>query len=68
MPRGVWVRDPDRGGTPIPQAVQERTAQRIRSYGERHLQGKSARLEVRFDEVVAVESASFRHGEEPRAS
>ena len=48
MPRGVWVRDPDRGGRPIPPAVQERTAQRIRSYAERHLQEKSTRLEVRF--------------------
>jgi hypothetical protein len=48
MPRGVWVRDPDRGGTPIPKVVQERTAQRLQAYAERHFTGRYTRLGIRF--------------------
>jgi hypothetical protein len=48
IPRGVWVRDPDRGGTPIPKVVQERTAQRLQAYAERHFTGRYTRLGIRF--------------------
>ncbi len=48
MPRGVWVRDPDRGGIPIPKAVQERTTKRIQEYAELHFVGKYTRLGIRF--------------------
>jgi len=48
MLRGVWVCDPDRGGTPIPPTVRERTDERIRSYAERHFRGNYTRLGIRF--------------------
>ena len=49
MPRGrTWVFSPDRGGRRIPEAVQLRTAQRIRRYAERHFAGRYAKLAIRF--------------------
>ena len=48
MPGGGWVRDPNRGGIPIPGAVQERTTTRLQVYAERHFAGKFTRLGIRF--------------------
>lgn len=49
MPRGTtWVFRPDRGGRHIPEAVRQRTAQRIRRYAEQHFAGRYTKLELRF--------------------
>ena len=49
MPRGgQWVFDPGSGGVRIPEAVQRRTAERIRRYAEQHFAGRYRRLDIRF--------------------
>ncbi len=48
MPHRVWDRDPDSGGVPVPAAVRERAAVRIRSHAERHFAGRYTRLDVLF--------------------
>jgi hypothetical protein len=47
MSRG-WVRDPHSGGVKIPEAVRQRTEQRIQSYANAHYAGKFIRIGVRF--------------------
>jgi hypothetical protein len=46
--RKQWVFDPDRGGVRIPEAVQRRTAERIRRYAEEHFAGRYTKLDIRF--------------------
>lgn len=46
--RARWVFDPGRGGKRIPQAVQRRTEERIRSCAEQRFAGRSTRLDIRF--------------------
>ena len=48
MPGGGWVRDPDRGGIPIPPNVQARTTKRLLAHAEQHFAGKYTRLGIRF--------------------
>ncbi len=49
MPRTKrWVFTPDRGGTPIPEPVRRRTAERLRRTAEQHFAGCYTRLEIRF--------------------
>jgi len=43
-----WVFDPDHGGVRVPEAVQRRTAQRLRRYAEEHFAGRFTRLDIRF--------------------
>jgi hypothetical protein len=47
-PRTTWVFTPDRGGMRIPEAVQRRTAQRIRRYAEQHFAGRYTKFAIRF--------------------
>jgi len=47
-PRGVWLFDPNSGGTKIPPAVQADVEQRIRAIAEKEFKGKYTRLEIRF--------------------
>ena len=46
--RKVWVYDPHSGGVKIPQAVRDRTRNRILAYAEKHYAGKYTRIDVRF--------------------
>jgi hypothetical protein len=49
MPRGTtWVFTPDRGGRRIPEAVQQRTIQRIQRYAAQHFAGRYTKLAIRF--------------------
>ena len=48
MPRVQSMRDPDRGGVKIPEAVQRRTEERIQRYAEAHFAGGYTRLDIRF--------------------
>ena len=48
MQRRGWVYDPDSGGVKIPDAVKQRTEQRIRAYAEAHFAGRYTRLDIRF--------------------
>jgi hypothetical protein len=43
-----WVFDPDHGGVRVPEAVQRRTAQRLRRAAEEHFAGRYTRLGIRF--------------------
>jgi hypothetical protein len=43
-----WVFTPDRGGTPIPEPVRRRTAERLCRHAEQHFAGCYTRLAVRF--------------------
>jgi len=47
-PRKHWVFAPDSGGVRIPEAVQRRTAERIRRYAEQHFAGRYTKLAIRF--------------------
>ncbi len=47
-PRKQWVFAPDRGGMRIPEAVQRRTAERIRRCAEQHFAGRYTKLAIRF--------------------
>ncbi len=47
-PRKQWVFAPDSGGARIPEAVQRRTAERIRRYAEQHFAGRYTKLAIRF--------------------
>ncbi len=44
----VWVYDPHSGGVKIPQAMRDRTQNRILAYAEKHYAGKYTRIDVRF--------------------
>jgi hypothetical protein len=46
--RKQWVFSPDSGGVRVPEAVQLRTAERIRRYAEKHFAGRYTRLDIRF--------------------
>lgn len=49
MPSGRrWVFDPDSGGVRIPEAVRQRTEQRLRRYAEELFSGRYTRLDIRF--------------------
>lgn len=49
MPRKTtWVFTPDHGGRRIPEAVQQRTTQRILHYAEQHFAGRYTKLAIRF--------------------
>lgn len=43
-----WVLSPQTGGSKIPEAVQQRTEQRIRAHAEKHYRGKYTRLDIHF--------------------
>jgi hypothetical protein len=43
-----WIFDPNSGGKKIPEAVQRRTEERIRTYAGAHFAGHYTRLDVRF--------------------
>jgi hypothetical protein len=47
-PARTWVFDPDSGGRPIPEAVRQRTEERLRRYAEQHFAGRYTRLDIRF--------------------
>ena len=47
-PRKQWVFAPDSGGVRIPEAVQRRTAERIRRYAQEHFAGRYTKLDIRF--------------------
>jgi len=47
-PRKQWVFTPDRGGVRIPEAVQQRTGERIRRYADQHFAGRYTKLAIRF--------------------
>ena len=46
--RKTWVYDPHSGGVKIPQAVRDRTRNRILAYAEKHYAGKYIRIDIRF--------------------
>ena len=46
--RKIWVYDPHSGGVKIPQAVRDRTRNRILAYAKKHYSGKYTRIDVRF--------------------
>jgi hypothetical protein len=46
-----WVLSPQTGGNKIPEAVRQKTEQRIRAHAEKHYKGKYTRLEIRFKGV-----------------
>jgi hypothetical protein len=46
--RKTWVYDPHSGGIKIPQAVRDRTLNRILAYAKKHYSGKYTRIDVRF--------------------
>jgi hypothetical protein len=46
--RKTWIYDPHSGGVKIPQAVRDRTRNRILAYAKKHYSGKYARIDVRF--------------------
>ena len=48
MAQKQWVFAPDSGGMKIPEAVKQRTEQRLRRYAEGHFAGRYTRLEIRF--------------------
>lgn len=48
MSRGVWVFDPNTGGTKIPERVKVEVKQRIERVAEEHFKDKYTRLDVRF--------------------
>jgi hypothetical protein len=48
MAQKQWVRDPDRGGTKIPETVRHRTEARLRRFAEDRFAGRYTRLDVRF--------------------
>jgi hypothetical protein len=48
MPVKQWVRNPNSGGQKIPEAVQRRTKERIRSYASARYAGHYTRLDVLF--------------------
>ena len=48
MAQKQWVFAPDSGGVKIPEAVKQRTEQRLRRYAEGHFAGRYTRLEIRF--------------------
>jgi len=49
MPRETtWVFRSERGGRRIPEAVQQRTTQRILRYAEQHFAGRYTKLAIRF--------------------
>ena len=43
-----WVFDPDSGGVRIPEAVKQRTTNRIERFAAEHFAGRYERLEIRF--------------------
>ncbi|HET6573504.1 MAG TPA: hypothetical protein VFG68_07875 [Fimbriiglobus sp.] len=63
MSRG-WVMDPDSGGVPVPPAVRQRVADRIRKYADERYAGKFTRLDVRFRGVFCYIDA-FTEPDEP---
>ena len=48
MSKKVWVYDPHSGGVKIPEAVRERTRDRILAHARKHYAGKYTRIDVRF--------------------
>jgi len=48
MSKKVWVCDPHSGGVKIPEAVRERTRDRILAHAQKRYAGKYARIDVRF--------------------
>ena len=46
--RKTWVYDPHSGGVKIPQAVRDRTQNRILEYAKKHYSGKYTHIDVRF--------------------
>jgi hypothetical protein len=48
MPQKQWVFAPDSGGKKIPEAVKQRTEQRLRRYAEEHFTGRYISLDIRF--------------------
>lgn len=43
-----WVRDPDRGGVNIPEALKRETKDRLNAHAERHYAGLYKELVIRF--------------------
>ena len=43
-----WGFDPERGGVPVPKAVQARVESRLQRHAEQHFAGLYTRLEIRF--------------------
>jgi hypothetical protein len=57
MPAKGWNPGRVRGTKQIPRAVKQRTAQRIRRYGEEHFAGQYLRLDIRFkDEFCYIDA------------
>jgi hypothetical protein len=46
--RRTWVKSPQAGGRKIPEAVKQRTVQRILNHAEKHYKGRYSRLDIRF--------------------
>jgi hypothetical protein len=53
----AWVLDPHSGGVKIPEAVKQRTAERIKAFADSHYQGKFVRLGIRFRGVLCYVDA-----------
>jgi hypothetical protein len=64
MRRKVWVYDPHSGGTKIPPAVRERTAERIQKYAQAKYAGKFTKLDIRFRGALCYIDA-FTEPDEP---
>jgi hypothetical protein len=60
----VWVYDPHSGGTKIPPAVRQRTAERIEKHAQKNYAGKFSRLDIRFRGALCYIDA-FTEPEKP---